>query len=145
MNSSSLVAFLFIHTCDEQRSSPICAQRTYSTSLPRSASPEAALKQPLASQPTLPYQMQEVHVDDLPISSIGDHKVAVGWDTRTWSRLCVSLFFVRSTSGLIADMKSSYMVTRPLSLSEMLPHNHETAASEHLRGTSIAPGEPYTM
>lgn len=91
---------IHLHTYDKQRSS-ICVPRIYSTTCTRSASSAAALKQRLTSQPTLPQQIQalpEVQVDDLPISSMGDHKVAIGWDPRTWSRLYVS---VSSSSVLL--------------------------------------------
>jgi len=66
------------------------AKRTYSTTFTRSATSAAALKRPPAlGQPTFSQQIQalpEVQLNDLPITSMGEHKVAVGWDTRTWSR-----------------------------------------------------------
>ena len=43
------------------------------------AAPQVSLAQTIEALP-------EVQHDDLPMASMGDHKVAVGWDTRTWSR-----------------------------------------------------------
>ena len=78
----------------EQCISHAAIQRTYrSATNTRSVSSAAALEQP-PPQPTLSQQIQalpEVQLKDLPIASIGDQKIAVGWDTRTWSRLCVCL------------------------------------------------------
>lgn len=102
-------------------------RHAYSTTFTRSATSAAASKQPLASQPIPPQRIQalpEVQLDDLPIASMGDHKVAVGWDTRTWSRLCVLHLCLKRTRRLIVDFKSSYMVARSLPLSEMLPYGH---------------------
>lgn len=64
----------------------------YSTTFTRSATSAAALKPAPTPRTALSEQIQalpEVQPDDLPITSMGDHKVAVGWDTRNWSRLCV--------------------------------------------------------
>lgn len=69
---------------DEQ---PMLGRRAFSVNAARSGNSVAALKP--AAEPTLSQQIQalpEVQQDDLPMASIGDLKVAVGWDTQTWSR-----------------------------------------------------------
>ncbi|KAG6907445.1 hypothetical protein DXG01_008873 [Tephrocybe rancida] len=47
----------------------------------------AAAIHPLAPGDGLPLHVAEVSPDDLPIVSIGDSKVVIGCETRTWSRL----------------------------------------------------------
>jgi hypothetical protein len=42
------------------------------------------------SYPDEPQHLPDVVADDLPIISLDARQVAIGWDTRTWSRLCVS-------------------------------------------------------
>ncbi|KAF7317031.1 hypothetical protein HMN09_00437600 [Mycena chlorophos] len=61
---------------------------------------------------------------DLPTLSMSGEKIAIGWDTRTWSRLC-----------------SCVVASRPLSMSAMLPSCNETASRQHFRGMQwIPPG-----
>ena len=38
--------------------------------------------------------INSIYADDLPIISQDTGKVAIGWDTRTWSRLYVSSFYL---------------------------------------------------
>ena len=39
---------------------------------------------------------QHIYADDLPIISQDTGKVAIGWDIRTWSRLCVPFFLTNT-------------------------------------------------
>ncbi|KAF8072187.1 mitochondrial protein [Lyophyllum atratum] len=55
------------------------------THLTRAAASAASLR-PQSAVDDLHRQLPEVSPDDLPIISTGDRKVAIGWDTRTWSR-----------------------------------------------------------
>ncbi|KAF5370429.1 hypothetical protein D9615_009728 [Tricholomella constricta] len=54
------------------------------THLTRASASAAALRP--RSLEDAPQELPEVSPDDLPIISTGDNKVAIGWDTRTWSR-----------------------------------------------------------
>ena len=46
------------------------------------------------SYPDEPQHLPDVVADDLPIISLDARQVAIGWDTRIWSRLCVSVSLV---------------------------------------------------
>ena len=69
--------------------------RRISTHPPRSASATVTATTTTAhplqtSYPDEPQHLPDVVADDLPIISLDARQVAIGWDTRTWSRLCVS-------------------------------------------------------
>jgi trimethyllysine dioxygenase len=69
------------------RSQRACnSHRGLATHLARASASSAALsnKPPLK---TPPQSVPQVASDDLPMISMDDRKVAIGWDTRTWSRL----------------------------------------------------------
>ncbi|GLB40713.1 putative protein of unknown function (DUF971) [Lyophyllum shimeji] len=53
--------------------------------LTRAAASAASLRPRSATEDSI-QPLPEVSPDALPIVSIGDNKVAIGWDTRTWSR-----------------------------------------------------------
>ncbi|TFK40225.1 hypothetical protein BDQ12DRAFT_680544 [Crucibulum laeve] len=61
------------------------AAGTLATHLSRAAASAAALT-PRTPFTHLPQTLPEVVADDLPIISVDQRKVAIGWDTRTWSR-----------------------------------------------------------
>jgi trimethyllysine dioxygenase len=69
-------------------SSPVCL----ATHLTRAAASAAALRPQIVTRNDPPRALPEISPDNLPIISKDERKVAIGWDTRTWSRLCVVFF-----------------------------------------------------
>ncbi|KAG6910252.1 hypothetical protein DXG01_012063 [Tephrocybe rancida] len=70
-------------TVSSRASSPVSGG--LANHLKRGTASAAAIR-PLAPGDEPPLHVAEVSPDDLPIVSLGDGKVAIGWDTRTWSR-----------------------------------------------------------
>ncbi|KAF9266539.1 Trimethyllysine dioxygenase [Marasmius fiardii PR-910] len=72
-----------------QPNSKIFTQGSSQWSNSRTASSAAAVRKPitqLQDQSSGSVPVEDVLADDLPIASMGDRRVAVGWDTQTWSR-----------------------------------------------------------
>lgn len=84
----------YSHSCTQRNS----LNRTITTYPSRSSA--AATATAAASSPASPIYADgaqhldpaDLHPDDLPIISQDANQVAVGWDTRTWSRLCVAYY-----------------------------------------------------
>ena len=63
---------------------PVCL----ATHLTRATASASLLKPQMTTWNDPPQVLPEISPDNLPIISKDDRKVAIGWDTRTWSRLC---------------------------------------------------------
>lgn len=82
----------YVHVYFQRVSSPssVCL----ATHLTRAAASAASLRRPqISTRDDPPRALPEISSDNFPIISKDERKVAIGWDTRTWSRLCVVSFF----------------------------------------------------